>query len=190
MQREPFGCPLLYMCACIYIYIYIDIYIYMHKCISMFVCVCVYIYISWPTVVEDDLKASSSIATTLKCWGGHYTFPCIALLTLDPYLIMLSVKQGSIKYYFLNLWYDSTWDCTPVSQTIGEHYFANGRDIYVYIYIYICTHVSLNKNPCAGCRKISHPCASISQRYCPAAKLICHNCRIRTNLKKGMLEIH
>ena len=28
---------------------------------------------------------------------------------------MLSVKQGGMKYYFLGLWYDSTWDWTPVS---------------------------------------------------------------------------
>ena len=31
-------------------------------------------------------------------------------LTLDPYLIKLSVKQGSINYHFLSPWYDSTWD--------------------------------------------------------------------------------
>ena len=30
--------------------------------------------------------------------------------TFDPYLIMLNAKQGGIKYYFLSLWYDSTWD--------------------------------------------------------------------------------
>ena len=34
---------------------------------------------------------------------------------------MLSVKQGGIKYHFLSLWYDSTWDWTLVSQAIGEH---------------------------------------------------------------------
>ena len=34
---------------------------------------------------------------------------------------MLSVKQGSIKYYFSSLWYDSTWDWTQVSRDIGEH---------------------------------------------------------------------
>ena len=34
---------------------------------------------------------------------------------------MLSVKQGGIKYHFLSLWYDLTWDWTPVSRTIGEH---------------------------------------------------------------------
>ena len=33
---------------------------------------------------------------------------------------MLSDKKGGIKYHFLSLWYDSTWDWTPVSQTIGE----------------------------------------------------------------------
>ena len=42
---------------------------------------------------------------------------------------MLSVKQGSIKYHFLSLWYDSTCDWTQVSQAIGEHYnhYANVR---------------------------------------------------------------
>ena len=34
---------------------------------------------------------------------------------------MLSVKQEGIKYHFSNLWYDSTWDWTPVSRAIGEH---------------------------------------------------------------------
>ena len=34
---------------------------------------------------------------------------------------MLSVNQGSIKYYFLSLWYDSTWYWTLVSRAIGEH---------------------------------------------------------------------
>ena len=34
---------------------------------------------------------------------------------------MLSIKQGGIKYNFLSLWYDSTWDGIPVSQGIREH---------------------------------------------------------------------
>ena len=29
--------------------------------------------------------------------------------------------QGGIKNDFLSLWYDSTWDWTQVSGTIGEH---------------------------------------------------------------------
>ena len=33
---------------------------------------------------------------------------------------MLNVKQGGMKYHFLSLWYDSTWDWTQVSLAIGE----------------------------------------------------------------------
>ena len=53
-----------------------------------------------------------SITTTLRCRGGHYTFPWIAPFTLDLYLIMPKVKQGDIMYHFLSLWYDSTRDWT------------------------------------------------------------------------------
>ena len=73
------------------------------------------------TIVEDDPKAPFSIATTPKCRGGRYSFPGLLFFTLDPYLIMLSVKQGGIKYHFLSLWYDSTRDLTQVSRPIGEH---------------------------------------------------------------------
>ena len=41
------------------------------------------------TVVEGNPKAPFSLATTLRCRGGHYSFPWIAPLYL--YLIMLSV---------------------------------------------------------------------------------------------------
>ncbi len=62
------------------------------------------------TIVEGDPKAPFSIATTPRCRGGRYSFPGLFNFTLDLYLIMLSVKQGGIKYHFLSLWYDSTWD--------------------------------------------------------------------------------
>ena len=52
---------------------------------------------------------------------GATPFPGLLHFTLNPYLIMLSVKQGGIKYHFLSLWYDSTWDWTQVSRAIGEH---------------------------------------------------------------------
>ena len=52
------------------------------------------------TVVEGDLKALFSIATTPRCRGGRYSIPWIASLYTDPRLIMLSVKQGGIKYHF------------------------------------------------------------------------------------------
>ena len=73
------------------------------------------------TIVEGNPKAPFSITSTPRCKGGRYSFPGLLYFTLDPYLIMLSVKQGGIKYHFLSLWYDSTWDWTQVSRAIGEH---------------------------------------------------------------------
>ena len=73
--------------------IYIYIYIYIYKL---------------ATIVEGNPKAPFSIATAPRCTGGRYSFPGLLYFTLDPYLTMLSVKQGGIKYYFSSLWYDST----------------------------------------------------------------------------------
>ena len=49
-------------------------------------------------------KAPFSLATIPRCRGGHYSFPRIAPLTLDPYLIKLGVKQDHINFF--SLWYD------------------------------------------------------------------------------------
>ena len=51
---------------------------------------------------------------------------------------MQSVKQDGIKYHFFSLWYDSTWDWTPVSRTIGKHSTdkANGLKKLINIFIY------------------------------------------------------
>ena len=40
---------------------------------------------------------------------------------------MQSAKRGGIKYYFLSLWDDSTWDWIQVSRAIGENsnHYAN-----------------------------------------------------------------
>ena len=46
------------------------------------------------TVVEVNTKAPFPIATTPRCRGGFYFFLWIAPL------IMLSVKQGGVKYHF------------------------------------------------------------------------------------------
>ena len=62
------------------------------------------------TVVAGDSKAPLSIATTPSCSREHYSFSSIAPLYLEPYIIVLSVKQDVIKYHLLSLWYDSTWD--------------------------------------------------------------------------------
>ena len=43
-----------------------------------------------PTVVEVISEAPFS----LGCREGHYSFNCFALLTIDTYLIMLSIKQS------------------------------------------------------------------------------------------------
>ena len=60
------------------------------------------------TFIEGDPKASFSIATI---GVGEGATPFLGLLhfTLDAYLIVLSAKKVGIKYYFLSLWYDSTW---------------------------------------------------------------------------------
>ena len=67
------------------------------------ICVCVYIY-KLATIIEGDQKDPFSIATTLPFSG-------LLHFTLDMYPIMLSVKQGGIKYHFVeSLVYLSTWD--------------------------------------------------------------------------------
>ena len=52
------------------------------------------------TLAERDPKVPFLIATTLKCRGGHYSIPWIPPLYPWSLLLMLSVKQGSIKYHF------------------------------------------------------------------------------------------
>ena len=57
------------------------------------------------TVVEGNPKAPFSLVTGLSCGGGHYYFPWIVPFysRYIPYLIILSLKEGGIKYYFLSL---------------------------------------------------------------------------------------
>ena len=71
------------------------------------------------TIVQGDPKVPFSITTSVG--EGATPFPELLHFTLDPYLIMPSVKQGRTKYHFLSLWYDSTWDWTQVSRAIGKH---------------------------------------------------------------------
>ena len=49
---------------------------------------------------ECESKVHFLLPTRPKFSEGRYSFPRIATFTLDPYLIMLSVKQGGIKYHF------------------------------------------------------------------------------------------
>ena len=72
----------------------------------------IYIYIyksKLVTVVEGDPKATFSLASTQSCRGTS-SYSGWLNFTLDLDLIIMSVKQGGIKYPFLSLWYDLTWD--------------------------------------------------------------------------------
>ena len=55
-----------------------------------------------------------------------------------------SVKQGSIKYNFLRLWYDSIWDWKQVSRAIGEHstLFNIGTE-YTWILMFQVEHYTM-----------------------------------------------
>ena len=67
------------------------------------------------TVVEGDSKAPFSLATTPKCTEGATLFTGLLQFTLDMCLIMLCVKQGSIKYIFLSLTFNSRSSQTSLS---------------------------------------------------------------------------
>ena len=76
-----------------------------------------YVYkINLETVVEGGLKAAFSIATTPRCRERRYSFSWIA--PPYPWYVPYNV---SVKYHFLSLWYDSTWDWTPICGALGEH---------------------------------------------------------------------
>ena len=62
------------------------------------------------TFVEGNLMAPFSIATTSRSREGTLPFPGLLYFTLDMYLIMLCIKQGVMKFLFLSLWYDLTWN--------------------------------------------------------------------------------
>ena len=70
-------------------------------CMGVRVCVCGEIEGGGNDKISKvgDLKASFSIATTPRCRGGLYSIPWLLHFTPDPYLIMLNVKQGGIKYH-------------------------------------------------------------------------------------------
>ena len=92
------------------------------------------IYVSYPTVVEGDPKSPFSIATTSRCRGRCDLFPWIAPLTFYLYLIMLSIKQGGIKYHFLSrLWIEprspgplaNTLPAIPIGQGFAIQFFSS-----------------------------------------------------------------
>ena len=66
----------------------------------------------------------------------------VHILSLDCSTLPLIRTLGGIKYHLSNLLYDSTWDWTPVSRTIGKHsiHLANEL-VYIYINIHVCVCV-------------------------------------------------
>ena len=69
----------LYLSLTIYIYIYIYIYTYMYKL---------------ATVVEGEPRPPFAVELSATPYSSLFHF------NLDAYLIILSVKQGDIKYHF------------------------------------------------------------------------------------------
>ena len=102
---------------------------------------------------------------------GATLFHGLLHFTLDLYLIMLSVKQGGIKYHFLSLWYDSTWDWTPVHRRtlywLGQWRFKFG----VFLLLVSC-HIKVKEPnlpyylPIVGWRKVRCISFSIEKYHC------------------------
>ena len=103
--------------------------------------ICTYIYIhtyKLATVLEGDLKAPFSIATAMRCRGGLH-------FTLDTNLIILSAKQGGIKYHFLKV-FSKTWPGIepwfpgPLVNTLptGSIHTFTYTYLYMYIYKFVC----------------------------------------------------
>ena len=113
----------------IYIHIYIYIYIYIYiLCVHMFicrymyfyVCVCFFcLYVSWWQYSRVTWRLPFQWVQHRGVGESATPFPGLLHFTLDMHLILLSVKQGCIKYHFKSLWYDTTWDWTQVSWIIG-----------------------------------------------------------------------
>ena len=130
-------CVCMHVCEYIYIYIYIFIYIY---------------NLSYLTVEKGDLKSPFSIFTTPRSWGRCYSFPWIAPCTLDPYSILLSFKQGGIKYYFggFLVWLNLVLNPGLLGhwRTLWELCQWTGIYIYIYIYIYSFFRKKVSDNFC------------------------------------------
>ena len=70
----------------------------------------VYKYIKLSKVGDDNRERPFHLLLHPGIGEGVTPFPGLLHFTLDPYLIMPCVEQGSLKYHFLSLCYDSTWD--------------------------------------------------------------------------------
>ena len=69
---------------------------------------------------QEWLESSLFKSYHTKVWGRVQFLSLYYSAYTWSVFVMLSVKQAGIKYHFLSLWYDSTWDRTSVSWTIGK----------------------------------------------------------------------
>ena len=106
------------------------------------------------TLVEGDLKASFSIATTLRCREVCYSIPRIASLYpwSSPYNAKCQARRHQVPFFESLMWLDLRlnpglldhwWTHYPLGRCPGYIYvimIKNFIYIYIYIYIYIHTH--------------------------------------------------
>ena len=72
--------------------------------------------------MEGDTKAPFSIATTPMWGGGRYSTPLIAPL----YAWSPQARRHQVP--FLSLWYDATWDWTPVFRALANTLLIRPKD--------------------------------------------------------------
>ena len=120
----------------IYTHTHTHTYIYIHThttymCFSFFTDVLQFIFWHveiqwcwvWQWIIPYDIRFIGTIKSKVgdrsrgrperslfnSCYTEVFSLDC-STLTFETYLIMLSAKQGGIKYPFLSLWYDLIWD--------------------------------------------------------------------------------
>ena len=109
-----------------YIYIYIYIYICVCVCVCVWVCVAFVVLLACVWLVDQQLSIYLSIYLSIFFLFFHYQlnrdvregatpFSEFLHFTLDTDLSMLS-EARRYQVPFLRIWYNSTWDCTPVSR--------------------------------------------------------------------------
>ena len=82
--------------------------------------------VSWPTIVEGDLKAPFLIATKPKCRGGRYSY------------IYIYIYIYTCTYIYVYIYRESE--------------FSNSFPLYIYIYIYVYIYVCMMKKNCKTLR--------------------------------------
>ena len=115
-------------------------------------------------VFEGDSKSSFSLATR----GGRY-FSWIA--SLYPWSVLYNAECLARRHQvpFLSLWFDSTWDWTPVSWTTGEHstkekYKTKNKE-YIILRRILCSTISTPN------RRLEHYTTQIEVYYVTMFKL-------------------